>query len=233
MIFIMRVQRLDHVRHIITAEYACYSGDANARPEEAGRGDRGGTTTTTTLRFSGHATITLVPPSREDRSHQASPLPARITPKLPLNSVDTGRFYFWASSIGLQYSGDFLVESIQRRRNLSTVTVTQPDYKTKIDRGLVRIHPATLDAAFHGIFAAHSFPGDGRMSAPYLPSAIDRIRVNMMAVGRCSCQQQTRIEDDSSSRLVVDCHVRQDSTAIISGDVDLFCAGCERPTMQV
>ena len=233
MIFIMRVLGLDHVRHVITAEYACYSGDANARPEEADGGDKRGATTTTSLRFSGHATITLVPPSHEDRSQQASPLPSRIAPKLPLNSVDTGRFYLWTSSIGLQYSGDFLIESIQRRRNLSTVVVKQPGDETRTDHDLMHVHPGTLDAAFQGLFAAHNFPGDGRMNAPHLPSAIDRIRVDMTVVGGCSCQQRYNLEDNSSSRLVADCHVRQDSTAIISGDVDLFCAGCERPTMQV
>jgi amino acid adenylation domain-containing protein len=221
-ILIMRVRHRDVARRVVTAEYTCYSGDASTRPDETDRYDK----RITTLNFSGKAIITLRP-SHESQAG-ASLFPARIAPKLPLSKVDTGRFYSWTSSIGLQYSGHFLLESIRRRRNLATVIVKQP---ADGDNALMRVHPAMLDTAFQGIFAAHSFPGDGGIRAPYLPSAVDRIRVDMAAARPCLCQQHS--PNSSSRRLVADCYVRQDSTAIISGDIDLFCAGCERPTIQV
>jgi amino acid adenylation domain-containing protein len=217
---IMCLRHRDTARHVLMAEYTCYSGDASVRLDETNRHNR----RTTTLNFSGKVTITL---SHESHAG-SSPFPPRTDPKLPLNKVDTGRFYSWTSSIGLQYSGDFLLESIRRRRNLATVIVKQP---VDGDGALMRVHPAMLDTAFQGIFAAHSFPGDGGIRASYLPSSVDRIRVDMAAACPCACQQHN--SNSSSRRLVADCYVQHDSTAIISGDIDLFCAECERPTIQV
>ena len=222
--WMVRLLRRDETRHMITAEYTCYSGDAVSPPDVTGRGDTG----RTMLNFSGRASITTMRPSSHEDKPQPSPLPARVASKLPLGEVDTNRFYSWMSSIGLQYSGNFLVDSIQRRANLATVVVQQPHGG---DHDRVRVHPATLDTAFQGIFAAYCFPGDGRMRAPHLPSSIDRIRIDAVAVGRrCPCQQHGQ---DGSETLLADCHVRETLTNGISGDVDLFCAACERPTIQV
>ncbi|KAK0618512.1 hypothetical protein B0T17DRAFT_592263 [Bombardia bombarda] len=190
----------------------------------------------TALNFSGRATITLG--SDSPKGIASHDLPERTAPDLPLSEVDTTRFYSWASSIGLQYSGDFLVESIRRRRNMATVVLKQTPDGDVHDQ--LRVHPATFDTAIHGIFAAHSFPGDGRMSRPHLPSAIDRVRVVVTPTGRCPCQNELHTYDQGSNnkQLVADCHIQQQrdpSTTgmAISGDVDVFCAACEHPLLQV
>lgn len=223
MIFILRVVHQDPARHTITADYTCYSGDTDARPVEASVKEVG----STTLVFSARAIISL--PKRGLEAVSVPFLPSRVAPQLPLRSVDTIRFYAWASSIGLQYSGDFLVKSIQRRRNLATVLVERSGRQEESD--ILRIYPPSLDAAFHGIFAAFSFPGDLRMTGPYLPSGIDRVLVDLAMMGSCNCQDTQR--DDDKYRLLADCYVRQGSTSVISSDVDLFCAGCERHEVQI
>lgn len=216
---IMSVRHRDIARDVVTAEYTCYSGDASTRPDETIK-------RATTLNVSGKATITLRP-RHEDRSGTLL-FPARTAPKLPLTKVDTGRFYSWTSSIGLQYSGDFLLESIWRRRNLATVIAKDPMDGDDVS---MHVHPAMLDASFQGIFAAHSFPGDGGIRASYIPSAVDRIRVDMTSTRPCHCQQSN--SNGSSRRVLADCYVQHDSTASISGDIDLFCAECEHPIIQV
>ncbi|KAK3318106.1 hybrid PKS-NRPS PsoA [Apodospora peruviana] len=221
---------------LITAEYECYSGDAIARPERGHDSTApGGMGSSTRLNFSGQANVILRSDSQQHEA-EAGLLPARFAPSLPLSKVDTTRFYSWTSSIGLQYSGDFLADSIERRRNQAAVVLKQPNGG---DHDQMRVHPATLDMAFHGIFAAHSFPGDGRISTPHLPSAIERVRVAVTTAGRCPCQQQIHGQlGGDDRRLLADCHIRQQqqgpsTAATITGDVDLFCATCERPTMQV
>ncbi|KAI3400061.1 hypothetical protein diail_4599 [Diaporthe ilicicola] len=222
MTFIVAVVQRDPVRRTIVADYTCYSGDTAARLGEASIKEVG----STTLVFSARATISLPNIGQE----VSSPLlPARDAPQLPLSSVDTGRFYAWASSIGLQYSGDFLVDSIHRRRNLATVVVGRPARQD--ESSALRLYPPMLDAAFHGIFAAFSFPGDLRMTGAYLPSGIDRVLVDSAAAGSCNCQG-TEVDDDRYM-LLADCRVRQGSAAVISGDVDLFCANCERHEVQI
>ncbi|KAK4217471.1 Nonribosomal peptide synthetase 14 [Rhypophila decipiens] len=229
----MRRSGQDGNSTVITADYECYSANASARPDrmDTEEGRNGVIGATTTVNFSGQATIRMA--TMSDSSPPETLLPARLAPNLPLSKVDASRFYSWTSSIGLQYSGDFLVESIQRRRNLAEVVLKQPNGG---DHDGMRVHPATLDMAFHGIFAAHSFPGDGGISTPHLPSTIDRVRVAVAGSSSCTCRQI------SSPRLVADCHIRDhnenqhsksSSTAVITGDVDLFCATCERPTLQV
>ncbi|KAJ0124367.1 hypothetical protein J7T55_005705 [Diaporthe amygdali] len=222
MTFIVTVLHRDPVRRTIVADYTCYSGDTAARPGEASIKEVG----STTLVFSARATVSF---QHTGRIVSTPLLPDRVAPELPLSRVDTTRFYSWASSIGLQYSGDFLVESIQRRRNLATVIVGRPDRQD--GSGALRLYPPTLDAAFHGIFAAFSFPGDLRMTGAYLPSRIDRVLVDLAPTITCNCQGIQR--DDDKNRLLADCYVRQSSAVVISGDVDLFCANCKRHEVQI
>ncbi|KUI71858.1 Polyketide synthase-nonribosomal peptide synthetase [Cytospora mali] len=217
---IMRVLHRNSARNTVEAEVSCYSGDTDAHPEEAAIKGVG----STALNFSGHAVIFLP----HEEAAPSSILPIRTAPELPLGSVDTARFYSWVSSTGLQYSGDFLVESIQRRRNTATVVVKRPDQSSS---GVMRIYPPTLDATLHGVFAAYSFPGDGRMSGAYLPSRIDRVRIDLGAGSLCDCQHNS--DQRNVGRLLADCYVRNDSNTAISGDVELFCAGCERPEIQI
>ncbi|KAI0010863.1 hybrid PKS-NRPS PsoA [Xylariaceae sp. FL0662B] len=184
----------------ITAEYFCCTNPVNglsSDPEQTN--------------FTGKVTVQLGIPSHEI-------LPTRVPHKLPLTDINVDRFYESILRCGLRYSPPFIVDSVRRRQNLSTVTITQiPDSK-------FRVHPATLDAAFHGLFAAFSFPGDGRLQNPYLPNRISRVRISM------ACPE---VEPRQSVKLVADCFLRDASLRLIGGDVDVFCAEKGHPIVQI
>ncbi|KUI64258.1 Nonribosomal peptide synthetase 14 [Cytospora mali] len=220
--FIIRVVRRDS-KHIV-AEYSCHSGDADAGTSpEIDKLEH--------TNFTGIASVMV-----GDSSHSSNQLPSRIAPNLPLSSVETKRFYAWASSIGLQYSGDFLADSIKRRLNIASVWMK----RLGNTNSNLLVHPATLDVAFHGVFAAYTFPNDGRMRLPYLPSSIDVVRVNMPSepweattgfIGYPGACKHER------AGLVADCYIQEinsDSSAIC-GDVDVYCASasCHHPEIQV
>ncbi|KAI1364001.1 hypothetical protein F5Y08DRAFT_222928 [Xylaria arbuscula] len=233
-VFMIRVQNLDHTLHVIQAEFSCYSGEATARAKTSRNGGDSALLQSTTLRFSGNAVITLVPPPSQDQSQTASALPPRFVPTLPLSDIPTSRFYSWVSSIGLEYSSEFQLDSIKRRRNISTVVVKRRDNSDSLADHMIHIHPTGLDAAFHGLFTAYCFPGDGGILAPYLPSSIARLRINDIGVtGNCTCQRDCAGAKHVDHGLIVDCHVRNSSNTQVVGDMDLFCAKCEAPKIQL
>ncbi|KAI0202910.1 hypothetical protein F4808DRAFT_468089 [Astrocystis sublimbata] len=233
-VFMIRVQNLDHSLHVIQSEFSCYSGKATAEADPL-HGESGSAfSQSTTLRFSGRALITIVPPPLEDQPQIASPLPPRISTVLPLNNIPTSRFYSWVSSIGLDYSSEFQLESIKRRRNASSVIVKQRDKSDVLAERAIHVHPTTLDAAFHGLFAAYCFPDDGSMTVPYLPSSISRLRISVGGItGRCECRRDSDDTAITDQKLIVDCHVRQSSNTRVIGDMDSFCAKCESPKIQL
>ncbi|KAL7781092.1 polyketide synthase [Trichoderma afarasin] len=118
-------------------------------------------------------------------------LPPRIAPKLPMKPVGVDRLYKYMEQVGLRYTGDFTIEAVERRLNV------------------LRLHPATLDAAFHGIFTALAFPGDGQLWTPYLPT---NVRPSAFA--------------DASSELLADCYLRDANSKKIQGDIQLHALTC-------
>ncbi|KAI0832170.1 hybrid PKS-NRPS PsoA [Hypoxylon sp. FL0890] len=146
-------------------------------------------------------------------------LPSRTIPSLPMKNVATDRFYHWMDKIGLQYSGPFVLESIKRRLDLATV-ITTPTIT-----GDYIIHPGTLDSVFQGLYAAFSYPGDGRVWTTYLPKSFGRVRLD---IGACR-QMSTRAD----SRLIADCFVTESSAREICGDIDVFSAADDQAVVQV
>ncbi|PWY83904.1 polyketide synthase [Aspergillus sclerotioniger CBS 115572] len=195
---IRRVARSDHS---LTAEYTCYSCGVDGSVTEAEK-----------TNFSGRAIITLGSPN-------PASLPPRCPPQLPLTSLKPARLYASLQDIGLRYSGLFLVDSVRRRLNVATVTMPRQQASPW------RVHPATLDAAFHGLFAAFCAPGDSRLWTYYLPTSIERVVIGT------PCERVSRHE--SSGLLVADCHLRSASAKIICGDVDIFCEADDHPEIQV
>ncbi|EPE06001.1 lovastatin nonaketide synthase [Ophiostoma piceae UAMH 11346] len=196
-LFVIRVVDRDDSLHQIVAEFNCYSGSVDGTTNDAEK-----------VNFSGRAVITL------DSVSDASVLPPRVAPTLPMANVDVTRFYRELEKIGLRYSGDFVVESAQRRLGSSTAVINRP-----ATNGQLIVHPATLDAAFQGVMAAFCFPGDGRMWTSYLPTGIRTVRVNVAAA-------KLRMQEtgENVSQAVADCFLRDASSKVISGDLDLFNA---------
>lgn len=166
------------------------------------------------MNFNGRATVTL------GVSAEPLALPARKAPKLPLADLDLSRFYSSLEDIGLRYSGDFVMQSASRILNTATVTARHI-------RSPLLIYPATLDATFQGIFAAYCFPGDGRLRSGYLPTSIERVRVDISAL---ECARST---SDSELVHTADCYVRSTSGSRISGDVDIFSGPDHSPQLQI
>ena len=193
--FIIRIT--DRTVEQITAEYSCYSGNVDGSSQDA-----------ESTNFSGSVVLHLGKPS-------ADVLPKRVESQLPMDFVDTDRLYSVIQEIsGLNYSGDFRVDSVKRRLNASTVTVK------RIKTSPWLVHPATLDAAFHSIFAAFSWPGDGRLWTTYLPTSIETVRINMA-------------NRDLEEGLVADCNVIAGDASIICGDIDVFCEASGQAEIQV
>ncbi|KAI1746035.1 hybrid PKS-NRPS PsoA [Xylaria scruposa] len=141
-------------------------------------------------------------------------LPSRVTPSLPMTDVSPERFYSWMKKIGLHYSGPFVSESIKRRLNLATITTIGTETNSYV------IHPATLDSVLQGLYAAFSYPGDGRVWTTYLPQKFRRVRFSMDS---CRRQAPTRCTT-SPPRLVADCYLETSSARAMCGDIDVFCA---------
>lgn len=76
-----------------------------------------------------------------------------------------------------------------------------------------------LGAAFHGMFAAFSFPGDVRIFGAYLPSVSWWIWLQPTL---STANVRLRPATDT---LVADCYVRRGPAAVVSGYVDLLCKG--------
>ncbi|KAI1635697.1 hybrid PKS-NRPS PsoA [Biscogniauxia mediterranea] len=136
-------------------------------------------------------------------------LPSRAIPKLPMTDVTVDRFYSWMQKTGLQYSEPFTLESIKRRLNHATVTTV----RTVTDRYI--IHPGTLDSLLQSLYAAFSYPGDGRVWTTYLPKSFRRVRFNMS-----TCRQMNNC---TNSRLVADCYLTEASARMMRGDIEVFC----------
>ncbi|KAK4449716.1 hypothetical protein QBC34DRAFT_463102 [Podospora aff. communis PSN243] len=178
-------------RDRIEAQFFCYGADVDAALEDEIAGSHN---------FQGRLAVTLGGPDR-------GALPRRAAPHLPLTFVPLGGFYSELERVGLRYSGDFRATSVNRRLDMSTITANRAS-----DPHL-RLHPASLDAIFHGLFAAFSDPGDERMWTYYLPTAIERVRINM----ECPA-----LSTHAESGLIGDCRLSRGSSRVISGDVNVF-----------
>lgn len=146
-------------------------------------------------------------------------LPPRVPLELPLSDVSLDRFYTWMRNLGHDYSGDFLMSSIKRRLDVSTVTAK------RLHTEKYKMHPSTLDTVLQSIFAAFSYPGDERLWTAYLPTDFERIRVNMAGCAHSKTRQ--------SSELVADCRVAKASASEVTGDIDVYCAEDGFPEIQI
>lgn len=114
---------------------------------------------------------------------------SRLEEPVHLRPLDVDVFYAGFAEVGLQYSGAFRLDSIQRTLCRARATISGPSSSSVEDGAHERQHqggylsfpPASLDAAFQTTAAALAFPGDGQMQAPYLPTSIHRLRFNLEA----------------------------------------------------
>ena len=177
----------------IAAEVACYSGDINVTKLD-------GPLTGLTAHFSGSVRIWLGLPLK-------NALPPRTEPLLPMDTLDLEQFYSYLSKVGYNYSDAFRASSVDRRLNQAVVTVPAPPEPTTIRSSM---HPTVLDTAIQGLLAGFSYPEDGRLRTVYLPTAIDCIRINMVA------------PPASPGVLMADSFLTLADAKSLEGDVDVF-----------
>lgn len=162
--------------------------------------------------FTGRIVVILGPPVDDI-------LPKSVASSLPMTDVSIDRFYLWMQKVGLQYSNPFVLESVKRRLDYATVT-------TKChDAGQYMVHPATLDSIIQGLYAAFSYPGDGRMWTTYLPKSFHRVRFDMTRCGEKNNQ--------ANSKLVANCYLSESSARSICGDIDIFCPENGQTEIQI
>ncbi|KAF2647846.1 hypothetical protein K491DRAFT_723083 [Lophiostoma macrostomum CBS 122681] len=174
----------------LTAEVACYSGDVNVTKVD-------GPLTGLTAHFSAGVRLVFGTPNNA--------LPARQEPLLPMNGLDMEHFYSYLTKVGYNYAEPFKAISVERHLNQAVVTMPTPPESDSIRAS---VHPVALDTASHGLFAAFSYPDDGRLGSVFVPTAIDFVRFNMAPT--------------TSGTLKADCFLTASDATSLSGDVDIF-----------
>ncbi|OQE15068.1 hypothetical protein PENFLA_c034G04575 [Penicillium flavigenum] len=107
-------------------------------------------------------------------------LPPYSQPQGSFLDLEADRFYKSVSELGFGYTGPFQALSNLRRKMDEASGLIAVPVHPDAERPLI-IHPASLDGAIQSIMLAYSFPGDGRLRTLYLPTRIDRLRLNPAA----------------------------------------------------
>jgi hybrid polyketide synthase/nonribosomal peptide synthetase ACE1 len=150
-------------------------------------------------------------------------LPPRTDSQAPFLDLDEDRFYNFVSELGFGYTGPFrALTGLTRKMDEAMGSIIVP-VNDDSDKSLV-IHPGPLDAAIQSIMLAYSFPGDGRLRTLYLPTRIDRIRINP------SC-----CADKAGPGMLLPFYasVADARFAELFGDVDIYSSDGEHTVVQL
>ncbi|POS75592.1 polyketide synthase/peptide synthetase [Diaporthe helianthi] len=210
---------------VITADFSCYSPPSKELEDVA-------------VNCTAMVRIILSDPERDspvddDKDHVLPPRQQQLSQEdatvlttaggLPLlNEVDTDEFYGSISAIGFGYTGPFQGISRLRRRNgrASGTVVDSVPFDPATDRTRLLVHPAVLDSALQGVFAAYSHPGDERLWALHAPTHVDRV---VVVPGLC---QSSLSSSSSLASYDFDCFCTDTSQrGRIIGDIDLYTPG--------
>lgn len=152
-------------------------------------------------------------------------LPAR--PRWVDNFVTTpvDGFYNSLADTGYGYTEMFKgITELHRTNGGSRGTINIPqDDSTSVHSSWL-VHPATIDVAFQGIFAAVGAPGDGRLWTLHLPTIISSITINPNA-----CEDTSGVEVP----LPFDAHLVDCQGEGIAGDVDIYNENGDRAIVQI
>ncbi|OOQ83961.1 polyketide synthase/peptide synthetase [Penicillium brasilianum] len=150
-------------------------------------------------------------------------LPSRNDIQHSFLHIDEGRFYDFVSELGFGYTGPFrALTGLTRKMDEATGRIIVP-VDDGSDRPLV-IHPGPLDAAIQSIMLAYSFPGDGRLRTIYLPTKINRIRINPSCIVGMA---------GPGTLLPFYASVADARFAELSGDVDIYSADGKHTVVQL
>lgn len=131
-----------------------------------------------------------------------------------MTDVDSEVFYKALAKIGYNYSESFAgITGLQRATGKSSGTIHVEPFENTYDTRLF-LHPAPLDVAFQGIFAAIGSPGDGQLWTLMVPTAIRSVRINLFESQQTACLGVDLAFDASVAV--------GPSTHDVYGDVDVF-----------
>ncbi|KAJ5788789.1 hypothetical protein N7457_003779 [Penicillium paradoxum] len=150
-------------------------------------------------------------------------LPPRGQPHGSFLDLETDRFYNSVAELGFGYTGPFqALSSLCRKMDEASGLIAVP-MASEDERPLI-IHPASLDGAIQSIMLAYSFPGDGRLRTLYLPTRIDRLRINPTACVALG---------GPGADLPFHSAVTDARFAELSGDVDIFSVDGKKTLIQL
>lgn len=172
--------------------------------------------------FSCQAKLSLSP----NRFEPGSLLPSRVLQKGSSYPVDVEAFYSSIAQGGLQYAGDFKAQAVDKGDvNLSTVRYT------RVQAPSILIHPVSLDVAFHGVFCALSIAHNSNGSTAFLPTTIDRVRVDIKRIREVNAAR-TPENEHRSNDMLADCYF-ENQESHISCDIDIFSSHELYPEIQI
>lgn len=135
------------------------------------------------------------------------------------------RFYMATSELGFGYSGPFQsLANTSRRLGEAFGTLGVPEAEIN-EASALSIHPATLDCAIQSIMLAFSYPGDGRLRTIYLPTKVDRLRINL-----AYCRESTV---NSGAQLPFYSSMADNGGADLSGDVEIHSVDSSHTIVQL
>ncbi|KAG6365507.1 hypothetical protein INS49_007118 [Diaporthe citri] len=197
---IFSVSSVSRVDGRLMADWACYSV-----PE--GRGTR------IVLNAKGKAQAQLSRP-------EPNALPPAKDSAYNLAHVPEAYFYENLSLIGYDYSPPFRgLSNITRKPGYSAGKLVDQSSSAWYDDLI--LHPGMLDSALQTIFAAWSFPGDGRICSLYMPVSVDTITINTFFTSLGDGGNESRVSYKST--------VRSQESSKIVGDIYLDTEESEHP----
>ncbi|KAJ3534043.1 hypothetical protein NM208_g7715 [Fusarium decemcellulare] len=135
------------------------------------------------------------------------------------------RFYMATDKLGFGYTGPFrALSNTSRRLGEAFGTLGIPKAESRDASSLI-IHPGTLDCAIQSIMLAFSYPGDGRLRTLYLPTKIDRLRINLTPCWETTLQAGAHLPFYSS--------MANTGGADLSGDVEIHSVDGSHTIIQL
>ncbi|XWW92934.1 hypothetical protein V2A60_000862 [Cordyceps javanica] len=144
-----------------------------------------------------------------------------------LINVPRETFYSSLAEIGYEYANEFKALS-NLRRKLGTVTGSVATLLLESNSEPLAVHPAVLDAAFHSILLAYSYPSDGQLWSLHLPTHIDRVRINPSL-----CGAELAVKSQVSFEASIPVGDRQDEKLGFAGDVEIHSSNGDQCAIQV
>lgn len=170
-------------------------------------------TTELALNASGRLIVHRGPPSN-------TALPPPYKPKGSFLEIESERFYEKTDDLGFGYSGPFRkLTQVSRKMDEAIGKIQTPDLEDQGEVPLI-VHPGTLDSAIQSTMLAFCYPGDGRLRSIYLPTGIDRLRINPAAYAQLNggpgslLSFHATVESDRPAELRGDFEVHSDDNSV-------------------